>query len=181
MFSLLALAAFSAFSASQIGCILATYARCWNMFHGWYQYEQSLGNTNLVFYSLVSVPSLVPPPHSNGQRCPSAGLDQWRHSQGLSQHHLVTTVCSLKWGQKCVRIQIQLWMIKIITIVEESHHQWCRDFSLHLLGPAPHLPPLPLQPPHSLLSPLGSHLDWSRACCLWNYFTRFRYYLSIWW
>ena len=26
-----------------------------------------------------------------------------------------------------------------------------------LLGPGPHLPPLPLEPPHTLLSPLSSH------------------------
>ena len=29
--------------------------------------------------------------------------------------------------------------------------------SVSLLGPRPHLPPLPLKPPHALLSPLGSH------------------------
>ena len=30
-----------------------------------------------------------------------------------------------------------------------------------LLGPGPHLPPLPLEPPHALLPPLGSH-DWAK-------------------
>ena len=29
--------------------------------------------------------------------------------------------------------------------------------ALVLLGPRPHLPPLPFEPPHTLLPPLGSH------------------------
>merc|ERR1719458_384508 len=32
-----------------------------------------------------------------------------------------------------------------------------RKVAQRLLGPCPHLPPLPLQPPHPLLSPLGPH------------------------
>ena len=32
-----------------------------------------------------------------------------------------------------------------------------RKGAQRLLGPCPHLPPLPLQPPHPLLSPLGPH------------------------
>ena len=33
-----------------------------------------------------------------------------------------------------------------------------------LLGPGPHLPSLPLEPPHTLLSPLGPHV--LRACLI---------------
>ena len=45
---------------------------------------------------------------------------------------------------------------------------------VNLLGPWPHLPPLPLQPPHSLLPPLRPHFTW-----FWNKYLRIIYVVAI--
>ena len=47
------------------------------------------------------------------------------------------------------------------------NHNWDENMTgLGLLWPGPHLPPLSLQPPHSLFPPLCSHF---KTTLLWNY------------
>ena len=71
---------------------------------------------------------------------------------------------------------VALYMLKYLIVncqnctdhqLKQSENHRRVDESLlrvYLLGPGPHLPPLSLQPPHSLLSPLSPHFKTTYFC-----------------
>ena len=89
-------------------------------------------------------------------------------------HSLLSPLCSHCFSSKSTSEMLKRWLEEQIDKNRcRSNHM--RDdmamfnfnlFSRHndLLGPWPHLPPLPLEPPHSLLSPLCSHFKTTFFC-----------------